>query len=303
MSIPVILDTDIGTDVDDVWALAFLLRCPELDIRLITTATGDTRHRAALVAKILSIAGRDDVPIGVGLPLDPAPLGHVAWLGGYRLEDYPGPVYEDGVGAICDSVMDSEESVTIIAIGPVPNIAAALVREPQLTERSSFVGMHGSLRRGYLGAPKAMREYNVKQHALACQAVFAAPWHKTITPLDTCGNILLRGENFLAVAQSTSPLAEAVIAIHHEWFEVASKWPMLGDLLSAMDPGKQSSILYDCVAVYLAFSRHGLQIERLNIVVTDDGRTIIDDAGHPVECATQWDDVDGFYQLLSERLS
>jgi inosine-uridine nucleoside N-ribohydrolase len=303
VAIPVILDTDIGTDVDDVWALAFLLRCPELDIRLITTATGDTRHRAALVAKILSIAGRDDVPIGIGLALDPAPLGHIAWLGDYRLEDYPGPVYEDGVGAICDSVMDSDESVTIIAIGPVPNIAAALVREPQLTKRSSFVGMHGSLRRGYLGAPKAMREYNVKQHALACQAVFAAPWHKTITPLDTCGNILLRDQHFLAVAQSTSPLAEAVIAIHQEWFEVASKWPILGDLLGAMDPGKQSSILYDCVAVYLAFSRHGLQIERLNIVVTDDGRTIIDDAGHSVDCATEWDDVDEFYRLLSQRLS
>ena len=50
MAIPVILDTDIGLDVDDVWALVFLLRCPELDVKLITTATGDTRYRARLVA-------------------------------------------------------------------------------------------------------------------------------------------------------------------------------------------------------------------------------------------------------------
>ncbi|HAL43210.1 MAG TPA: nucleoside hydrolase, partial [Gammaproteobacteria bacterium] len=49
MTIPVILDTDIGFDVDDVWALAFLLRCPELDVRLITTCTGDVAYRAALV--------------------------------------------------------------------------------------------------------------------------------------------------------------------------------------------------------------------------------------------------------------
>lgn len=303
MAIPVILDTDIGTDVDDVWALAFLLRCPELDIRLITTATGDTHHRAALVAKLLGVAGRDDVPIGVGLPLDPAPLGHTGWLGDYSLEDYPGPVVADGVGAICDTVMSSADPVTIIGIGPLPNIAAALVREPRLTERSSFVGMHGSLRRGYLGAPKPMREYNVKQHALACQAVFAAPWHKTITPLDTCGNILLQDQYFTAVAQSTSPLAQAVMANHQEWFEVASSWPMLGDLLRAMDPRQQSSILYDCVAVYLAFSRRGIEIEQLNVLVTDDGRTLIDDMGHPVDCATEWNDVDGFYELLSERLS
>ncbi|MBC8270504.1 MAG: nucleoside hydrolase, partial [Gammaproteobacteria bacterium] len=53
MLTPVILDTDIGFDVDDVWALAFLLRCPELDIKLITTDTGDTHYSAKIVAKLL----------------------------------------------------------------------------------------------------------------------------------------------------------------------------------------------------------------------------------------------------------
>lgn len=67
MPIPVILDTDIGLDVDDVWALAHLLNCPELDIKLITTCTGDTTYRAALVAKMLEVAGRTDISIGVGL--------------------------------------------------------------------------------------------------------------------------------------------------------------------------------------------------------------------------------------------
>ena len=70
MLTPVILDTDIGFDVDDVWALAFLLRCPELDIKLITTDTGDTHYSAKIVAKLLQIAGRTDIPIGIGIPLD-----------------------------------------------------------------------------------------------------------------------------------------------------------------------------------------------------------------------------------------
>ena len=57
--IPVILDTDIGTDVDDVWALVFLLCCPELDLKLVTTSTGDTEYRARIAAKVLmSWAGR-----------------------------------------------------------------------------------------------------------------------------------------------------------------------------------------------------------------------------------------------------
>ena len=86
--IPVVLDTDIGLDVDDVWALAFLLNCPELDIKLITTATGDTGYRAKIVAKLLQIAGREDIPIGVGIPLDDSPKTHAAWLGDFSLSDY-----------------------------------------------------------------------------------------------------------------------------------------------------------------------------------------------------------------------
>ena len=66
MSKPVVLDTDIGFDVDDVWALAFMLKCPELDVKLITTNTGDTEYSAALIGKMLEIAGRTDISIGIG---------------------------------------------------------------------------------------------------------------------------------------------------------------------------------------------------------------------------------------------
>ena len=107
MPIPVILDTDIGFDVDDVWALAFLLKCEELDIRLITTTTGDTLYRAGLVAKILDLAGRADIPIGVGIPLDHNARTHEAWLGDYNLDQFPGEVFLDGVGAICRTITES----------------------------------------------------------------------------------------------------------------------------------------------------------------------------------------------------
>ena len=53
--IPVILDTDIGEDIDDTWAMGFLLKCPELDVKLITTATDDTFLKAKLVAKFLEL--------------------------------------------------------------------------------------------------------------------------------------------------------------------------------------------------------------------------------------------------------
>ncbi len=99
--LPVILDTDLGDDIDDTWALAMLLRSPELDPRLIITAFRNTRARAQIVAKLLHIAGRADIPIGVGVPTADTPLPPQApWAADYDLASYPGPVHADGVGAL-----------------------------------------------------------------------------------------------------------------------------------------------------------------------------------------------------------
>jgi inosine-uridine nucleoside N-ribohydrolase len=299
MPIPVILDTDIGFDVDDVWALAFLLRCPELDVRLVTTATGDTGYRARVAAKMLEAAGRTDIPIGVGIPLDHTPHTHAEWLGDYRLQDYPGEIIGDGIGALCDAITTSSDPVSLVCIGPLPNVAAALGREPAITRNARFIGMHGSLRRGYLGAPKPMREYNVKQHALSCRAALEAPWEKVITPLDTCGTVRLEDERFDRVKASARPLTRAALANHFGWCEAVADWP----LVQSMDPERQTSILYDTVAVYLAFSEELLTMEELPIRVTDDGKTLIDPAGSPVRCATDWKDQDAFLDLVAERLA
>ena len=303
MGIPVIIDTDVGTDVDDMWALAFALRCPELDIRLITTCTGNVEYRAALVAKLLEVAGRTDIPIGLGLSLDAAPEPQKAWIEDYQLDLYPGVVLKDGVGAICDTVNQSENPVTLIAIGPLPNIAAALQRAPSIIENSKFIGMHGSLRIGYLGAPKPMKEYNVKQHALSCKSVFEAGWEKEITPLDTCGNIILTGDNFQRVRNSADDLVRAVIENHLIWYEAVASSPVVGPFIKKMDPQVQSSILYDCVAIYMAFSNDGLVYEKLPITITEDGKTLIDDDGSVVNCATSWSDIEAFYSFLSARLT
>jgi|TARA_B110000971_G_scaffold14548_1_gene13476 inosine-uridine nucleoside N-ribohydrolase len=303
MPIPVILDTDIGLDVDDVWALAYLLQCPELEVKLITTCTGDTTYRAALVAKMLEVAGRTDIPIGIGLAGEASLKTHSEWLGDYQLADYPGLVHADGISAIADTILTSEEAVTLIAIGPLTNVAAALDHAPAIVENAKFVGMHGSLRVGYVGIAKAMREFNVVQDAPACQKVFAASWSKTITPLDTCGMAALKHDQYKQVAASKSRLTQAVLQNHHNWFKAALDWPVMVDLVKSMDPEEQSSILYDCVAVYLAFSEEGVGMEDLHVLVTDDGKTLIDEQGHLVRCATHWLDDKAFYQNLCARLS
>ena len=71
--IPVILDTDIGNDIDDNFALVCLLHNPRFDIKLITTTDGQRDFRARIIARLLTAAGRTDIPIGLAQAKKPAP--------------------------------------------------------------------------------------------------------------------------------------------------------------------------------------------------------------------------------------
>jgi inosine-uridine nucleoside N-ribohydrolase len=291
--IPVILDTDIGGDIDDTWALAMMLNSPELDVKLVVSATADTVYRAKIIAKLLDIAGRTDIPVGVGLRQGSA--GHAepqeAWVKDYDLGSYPGKVHEDGIQALIDRIMESKEPITLISIGPVPNIALALQREPRIAAKCRFVGMHGSIRRSHDGKDGAIAEYNVEHDIPACQAVFAAPWRQmVITPLDTCGLVRLRAEKYRAVCACPAPLTQAVIENYRIW------------LCGKPDEGT-SSILFDTVAIHLAYSTEYLAMERMGIRVDDEGFTVPDPEARLVEVALDWKDLAGYEDFLVERLT
>lgn len=289
--IPVILDTDIGGDIDDTWALAMLLRSPELDLKLVVTDTGDTQYRARVTARLLEVAGRTDVPVGVGVPSEGHPQPQLPWVADYALESYPGKVYQDGVQALIDTILGSAEPVTLICIGPVPNIAAALRREPRIAANCRFVGMHGSLRRHHDGGQGPIAEYNVVTDVPACQQVFCAPWiDMTITLLDTCGQVRLQGAKYQAVCDSPDPLTRAVIENYHIW-------------LQGKPDGGRSSILFDTVAIHLASSTQYLTMETMGIRVTDEGYTVNDPTARPVKCAVEWDDLDAYEDFLVNRLT
>ena len=288
--IPVILDTDLGGDIDDTWAIAMMLKSPELDVKLIVTDHGNTIERTKILAKLLERAGRTDIPIGTGIMQDDDLLSQSAWVTDYDLANYSGTIHEDGVTALIDTIMKSNEQITLICIGPMPNIGEALRREPHIAEKARFVGMHGSIRRRHDGQDGAIAEYNVIKDVAGAQAVFTAGWDKTITPLDTCGIVRLDGERYQAVCASTDPLTQAVIENYHIW-------------LHGREEAGCSSILFDTVAIYLAFTEELLQMERLGIRVTDDGFTRVETDAPVVNCATEWKDLEAFKDLLVARLT
>jgi inosine-uridine nucleoside N-ribohydrolase len=292
--VPVIFDTDIGDDIDDMWALAFILKSPELDLKLAVGDNGNAAYRARILAKFLERAGRTDVAVGLGLRPEDKGGRQAEWTRGYDLKSYPGKVYADGVQALVDAIMNSPEPVTLVATGPIQNVAAALAREPRIAQKARFVGMHGSVRRGYNGAPQIAAEYNVKVAPAACEKAFTAAWEVTITPLDTCDLVHLAGAKYAAVRDSKDPVAIALMENYAIWSEVSKR----KELSEA-----KSTTLFDTVAAYLAFSEDLLKMEKLGIRVAADGRTLIDPAAKVLNVATEWRDMAAFEDLLVKRLT
>tara|TARA_B100001123_G_scaffold447833_1_gene606642 strand:+ start:1748 stop:2758 length:1011 start_codon:yes stop_codon:yes gene_type:complete len=295
-AIPVIFDTDIGNDIDDTWALLQLICSPELETKLIVTATGDTELRAKVTAKYLQVAGKTDIPIGIGVRGEGGVDNQKPWVEGYELSEYPGPIFEDGIQAMIDVIRASDEIVTLLVVGPATNIKVILERAPEIASKCKFIGMHGSVNVGYDGSTTPSSEYNVRADIPAFQSVLNADWHSLeITPLDSCGDIVLGGERYQKLIQSDDPALVALFENYKIFSELVT-WIKV-DYFDI-----KSTTLFDCVAVYMAYSQDHLLYEKIPLVVDDQGMTLHYPGGTNVRVATGWRNQDAFYEHLTQRL-
>jgi len=288
--IPIILDTDIGDDVDDTWAIIFMLNCPELDVKLINVALKDGVSRAKMVANILVRENRTDIPIGLGVKAEKRELFNKSWSVDFDLESYAGEIVEDGIERAAEIVRTSEKDITLIAIAPLPNVSAFVEKYPELVERINFVGMHGSIYLGYDGKNNPDPEYNVVEYIDCSQKVFSAPWKSiTVTPLDTCGLVRLTGDDFSDIKNYDSEPIKHLMECYRAW--------------AGGYNDTQSSVLFDTVAIYLAFKKDFITLEKLNVRVDEKGYTVIDDInGNLGFWATKWSDYNKFTEFLLCRL-
>ncbi len=300
---PVILDTDIGSDIDDTWALALIMRSPELSLKAITTVTHDTEYRAKLCAKLLRTGGHRDVPLGLG-PVTcrlEKNCCQQEWLGDYSLDDYKAPVVHDAAGLIIETVRRSTEPVVLLGIGPFSNIAEVVRRAPEVIGKIDFIGLGGSVYMQYFGKPGHCREYNILMDVPAAATVLGAKWHSILlSPLDTCGNILIRGVRYQRLKNSENPLAKAVIANYLQWRKFRVQY-FPGD--PDYEPEAASSLIADTAAVALCVDPGFAEIRSVPLSVSNSGETLVDEnAGYPVPCALNWHNVEKFYDFVTERL-
>lgn len=297
--IPVILDTDIGGDIDDSWALAFLLRCPELCPKLVLTCLEggeDPVYRARIAAKQIFESGFDSIPVGAGLAVESETTRMGGWADDYDLESYPAPFYRDGIGAMIDIIMKSEEQVTILCIGPLTNIAEALHREPRIAEKARIIAIMGSIYNGHsLDVIEKASDYNVRADIPSARKVFAAPWDITIAPLDITAHLVVGDDNYQHILskRETDPVCKTVLSAFDTWMVEHN----------CTYYKSHTTSLYDTAAVYIAVTGDYNVIMEDHVIEIDDGGYMNDSAnGRLVHCAVYWKYKDVFYKFLTDRL-
>ncbi|TWU35928.1 nucleoside hydrolase [Novipirellula artificiosorum] len=295
--IPVIFDTDLGGDIDDTWALLYLLKCPELDVRLIATDAGLGDYRTSLAAKFLTEVSRTEIPLAISVGPKGGRSNQQDWVGDYHHAEYEGIVHEDAADAIIRTIKESSDPVTLVCVGAVPNIAESLRRDPSICQNARFVGMHGAIRVGYGGHAPVVPEANVRNGIEPLRDTFAARWECSVTPLDTCGIVDLAGERYAKVSRSDSVGVKELMENYRHWLNRVS-W-----LKVKPDPKSRSTTLFDLVAVTMAFSEEWMEMQTLPLSIDDKGITAIDETnGQPVRCAMAWKDLDGYKDHVVERL-
>jgi inosine-uridine nucleoside N-ribohydrolase len=251
--IPIILDTDIGTDIDDAFALALVLDSPELDLVGVTTVSGDTLARARIAAKMLEVAGRRDVPVYAGEPGKHLPCEQCRWAEGFQSPQ----LHNRGAVEFLDASFNRRPGeITLVTIGPLTNVAALLKRDPSVAKKiPRIVMMGGSMRRGYTPGSGPTPEYNIAADIPAAQAVFSSGMQILMAPLDVTAMLQLDRPVRERIFSRPDSLPRALGALYALW-------------------GQETPTLFDPMAVSLLIEPGLSETERLHIEVDSRGMTL-----------------------------
>ena len=287
--IPILLDCDIGDDIDDTFALALVLASPELDLRGVTTVWDDSYKRAQIVCRFLTAVGHK-APVAAGLPgktTKPLPYWQVQY--GNHASVYfrdPKPAKIIAHEFLYQHLKGKPGELTIIAVGPLTNIARLLTEHPDCKPMiKQIVLMGGSVRRGYGDGSKPQAEYNIVQDIKSAQVIFRSGVPLVVAPLDATALLRLDARRQKRLYDAGSLLTLSVQALVQLWQE------------------KNEPVMFDPVAVTLAYTEKFCTMENLALDVDDKGFTKIVQDGKPNAREATAVRKDEFLDWFSERLA
>jgi inosine-uridine nucleoside N-ribohydrolase len=293
---PVILDTDIGDDIDDAFALGLSLRSPEIKLLGITTAYGDTELRAQLVERFLAMVGGNvgiSINAGVG-----SNAQNVFTQAAYAQQNFRSvcgirtAFKADAVDWLLLQIRAHPGQITLIAIGPLFNVQAAIERDPAtFRQLKRVVLMGGSIYRGYDGREGAHRppdaEWNISRDPAGLRALLGSGVPVFMMPLDST-QIHLETPAREAIFAHGSPLTDQLTLLYHQWMAGTEGHP-------------PAPTLFDPVAVAYVIRPVLCPTTPMRLEVDDKGYTRPVD-GPPNAQVCLRSDEKGFLELLLGRI-
>ena len=265
----IIIDTDIGNDIDDAFAVGLALHSPEFQILGISSPWGDTHLRARLLSRLLKETGGTDIPVAMGITKHPAgkldTLSQAAYAEGGPLDQN----YPNAVDFLLDQIRLHSGEITLIAIGPETNLGAAIDRDAATFRKlKRIVLMGGSVYRGYSQFNYGKThgpdpEWNILCDIQAARKVFTSGVPLYVMPLDST-QIKLQELERAEIFKAGTALTDALLALYTQWSHGAPQTPTLFD------------------AVVVAYASHPelCPTEPMRLRVDDQGYTRVE-AGVP----------------------
>lgn len=211
----VILDTDIGTDVDDCLALALLLKSPEVDLLGITCVYADVQLRAKMTLKLLQLYGTD-IPVYAGASTPLMQIGEIYWGGheGVGLltpeDDALTPEPDFAPDYLIEMIRANPGEIHLIAIGPLTNVAMALQKAPDIAEKVASLVIMGGVVRGNDGLSLPYAEHNIICDPQAAHIVFSSGAPIILTPLNITVQTHIDQHGLERIASGGTPFHAAV---------------------------------------------------------------------------------------------
>lgn len=282
----VIIDTDIGDDIDDAFALALAVRSPELQILGVTATFGDTEARAKIVDRFLAEIGRADIPVLAGkatVTENPMTQRRYGEGGHFAKASHP-----DAVEFLLEEVRRHPGEITLIAIGPLMNVGEAIDKDRATFRKlKRVVIMGGSIRRGYgdLGytAPvPPMPEWNIMNDVASAQKLFAAGVPLYVMPLDSTQLKLDEVKRAFLFSQGTA-VTDQLTVLYHLW-------------------GQETPTLFDPMTVAFVLKPELCPVQEMHIRVDEKGFTR-EEPGQPNALVCLDSNEQEFFQVVLRRLA
>jgi inosine-uridine nucleoside N-ribohydrolase len=259
----VIIDTDIGTDIDDAFAIELALRSPELEILGFSTTSDDAAARANIIDRMLSELGNTTIPVSQGVEpgtsdTDPFSTGTLGAQRRYGERSRSPTVHPLAVDFILDQIRRFPGQVTLIAVGPLSNLGAAIDKDLATFRKLKRVvlkgGWFGPLQEPSLGVTGPLAEYNVARDVRSAHKVFQSGVPIFLMPMDSTAYLALDEVKRRQLFSRGAPATDSLGLLYLLW-------------------GETTPVLYDAMAVAYVLDPNLCPVTAMHIEVDSDGMT------------------------------